>query len=231
MNRSRLSILLAMLLSLHIMTIAGAQPPAPAAPVGTAFTYRGRLRTGATAVTARCDFQFSLWNAASAGSRVGSVLSTNNIQVSDGRFNVTLDFGAAAFDGQGRWLLVAVRCPTGSGGFTSLPPRQALASSPYATRATTAGSVAWASITGKPAGFADDVDNTGGGVPVPLNLTGSSVNPILNVSNNGQPNIPNNNYALAIWGISPEGRGIEGQSTRGFGVAGFSATECWRFWP
>jgi hypothetical protein len=183
-----------------------------AAPVGTAFIYQGRLRTGTAVVNRSCDFQFSLWNAASAGTRIGGVLSTNGVAVTDGRFSVSLDFGAAAFDGQGRWLQVAVRCPTGGGGFTTLAPRQALAPAPYATRAATASSVSWASITGKPAGFADNVDNTG--VTVPLNLSGSTNNILLTASNSGP----------AILGSSATGRGVEGDSNSNIGVAGFSTS-------
>jgi hypothetical protein len=194
-----------------------------AAPVGTAFTYQGRLRTGTTAVNRSCDFQFSLWNAASAGTRIGGVLSTNGVAVTDGRFSVSLDFGAAAFDGQGRWLQVAVRCPTGGGGFTTLAPRQALAPAPYATRAATASSVSWASITGKPAGFADNVDNTG--VTVPLNLSGSNSAAILSVTNTGQGRAglfatgQTNTAALRADNTGSNGVGLYGQAVGANSIA------------
>ncbi|MFL5802785.1 MAG: hypothetical protein ACJ8CR_13720 [Roseiflexaceae bacterium] len=245
MNRSRISILLALLISLHVVAIAGAQPPVPAALVGSAFTYQGRLRTGTTPVNNGCDFQFSLWNAASGGTRIGGVLSTNNVTVSEGRFTVSLDFGAAAFDGNGRWLQVAVRCPTGVGGFTTLLPRQPLAPAPYAVRATTAGSVPWSRITGIPAGFADGIDNGGASysaglgltlvgtqfqVAVPLNLSGSITSPIIAAQSSGADGTGlsgkanNGTAAYGVWGVSSDGLGVVGEATGGLGVAGLSTS-------
>ena len=58
---------------------------------------------------------------------------TENIGVIAGLFTVYgLDFGPGAFNGQPRFVEVRVRCPTGSGQFTKLDPRQELAPSPYA---------------------------------------------------------------------------------------------------
>jgi hypothetical protein len=41
-------------------------------------------------------------------------------------------FGANAFNGEARWLQIAVRSPAGGGGFTTLAPRQAITATPYA---------------------------------------------------------------------------------------------------
>jgi hypothetical protein len=49
-----------------------------------------------------------------------------------------------------------VRCPTGSGSYTTLSPRQALTPVPYALYATGAH---WSGIGGVLIGFADGVDN------------------------------------------------------------------------
>ena len=54
-----------------------------------------------------------------------------NHTVTNGLFTVTLDFGTAAFQGDARWLQIAVR-PTGGGSYTTLAPRQALTATPYA---------------------------------------------------------------------------------------------------
>ncbi len=43
-----------------------------------------------------------------------------------------LDFGDKAFEGDERWLAIAVRCPAGSGTYTTLNPRQLLSAVPYA---------------------------------------------------------------------------------------------------
>jgi len=54
-------------------------------------------------------------------------------------FTFTLDFGAA-FDGNARWLEIAVGPGASAGVYTNLTPRQAIAATPYALRALNAGS-------------------------------------------------------------------------------------------
>jgi hypothetical protein len=58
----------------------------------------------------------------------------NNVTITEGSFTVLLDFGATAFNGDARWLQIAVRSPAGSGVFTTLSPRQELTATPYALR-------------------------------------------------------------------------------------------------
>lgn len=102
------------------------------AQVGQQFTYQGRLENNDATVTGTCDFKFSLFDAASNGAQVGTTQTLTGKSVSDGYFNVTLDFGDGAFDGEARWLAIQVRCPSGSGTYTTLTPRQALTAAPYA---------------------------------------------------------------------------------------------------
>ncbi|MBC7261593.1 MAG: hypothetical protein H5T63_06235, partial [Chloroflexi bacterium] len=103
------------------------------AVVGTAFTYQGQLQKDGSPVNGNCDFQFSLWNAASSGAQIGTTQPKTNVAVSNGYFTIPdLDFGAGAFQGDARWLAVSVRCPAGSGSYTTLSPRQALTAVPYA---------------------------------------------------------------------------------------------------
>jgi hypothetical protein len=106
---------------------------AVSAQMGTAFTYQGELNQSGTGVSASCDFQFSLFDAASAGTQVGATQTRSNVAVSNGLFTISnLDFGAGAFNGEARWLQIGVRCPAGSGSYTVLTPRQALTPTPYA---------------------------------------------------------------------------------------------------
>lgn len=105
---------------------------APAADIGPSFTYQGFLEQGGVAVTGACDFEFRLFGAATGGTQIGPVQSKSGQVMDQGRFTVELDFGAAANDGQARWLQIAARCPSGSGSFTTLTPRQALSATPYA---------------------------------------------------------------------------------------------------
>lgn len=102
------------------------------APVGDAITYQGWLQQNDVAVQGVCDLRFSLFDAAANGTQVGSTLERANHAVNSGYFTVSdLDFGAV-FTGAARWLAVAVRCPAGSGNFTTLTPRQPLTPAPYA---------------------------------------------------------------------------------------------------
>ena len=116
-----------------------AQAPA-GTPLGTAFTYQGRLDQAGSPITAACDFRFDLYNAATGGARVAAA-TASNVAVTDGLFTVpSLDFGGNAFAGEARWLELAVGCPSPSSSFTPITPRQALAAAPYALYARVAGS-------------------------------------------------------------------------------------------
>jgi hypothetical protein len=82
-----------------------------ATPLGTAFSYQGKLSTGPSALTGLYDFNFTLWNAATGGTQLGGTNfnAFNAVPVTNGVFSVTLDFGAGAFTSEARWLEIAVR--------------------------------------------------------------------------------------------------------------------------
>ncbi|HVF73355.1 MAG TPA: hypothetical protein VM940_17265 [Chthoniobacterales bacterium] len=106
------------------------------APVGTAFTYQGQLRRSGAAYNGTCNFEFSLWDAASAGTQQGRTQSINSVTVVNGLFTVEIDFphplfNEARISGQARWLGTSVQC-SGDDGFTPLDPRQPLTAVPYA---------------------------------------------------------------------------------------------------
>ncbi len=101
--------------------------------MGTAFTYQGQLRKDGSPVNDRCDFRFSLWNAASGGVQIGSAQTHSNVEVNNGLFTIpNLSFGTGYFNGDARWLQISVCCPAGSGSYTALSPRQKLNPAPYA---------------------------------------------------------------------------------------------------
>ena len=116
---------LGVLLALAVPTLAGSG-------MGTAFTYRGSLTQAGSPYTGQCDFQFGLWDSSLAGIQIGSTQTRSSVAVASGVFDVSMDFGATAFNGQARWLETAVRCPANTGGYTTLSPRQALTPMPYA---------------------------------------------------------------------------------------------------
>ena len=108
--------------------------PAVETPLGTSFSYQGQLRQGGLPVNDSADFVFTLWDAETAGNRIGAVVSVYDVSVVNGLFNANLDFGAGALNGQARWLQVDVRSPAGpaGGAFVTLLPRQRIMPAPYA---------------------------------------------------------------------------------------------------
>jgi hypothetical protein len=107
---------------------------AAAQSVGTGFTYQGRLTNPGGPVTGACDFDFSLWDGPVIGAQIGLAQGVGAVAVSGGLFTVQLNaagqFGANAFNGQARWLQVAVKC-AGDPAFVVLS-RQPLTPTPYA---------------------------------------------------------------------------------------------------
>ncbi|MBW6465591.1 MAG: hypothetical protein K0B06_03710, partial [Brevefilum sp.] len=129
--------------------------------LGTGFTYQGQLKSSDVPYSGACDFTFGLYDALTEGGQIGP-LTLTNVNVDEGYFTVQLDYGPNAFQGDNRWLEIAVRCPAGGGSYTPLSPRQFLSAAPYALFAKTAAfanQVPWAGISGMPPGFADGVDD------------------------------------------------------------------------
>ena len=124
---------------------------ANAAPMGSAFTYQGRLNFGgAPAADGLYDFRFTLHDAATLGSPIGSAVSASALPVTNGLFTTQLDFGAPAFtSGEARWLQLEVNT-NGVMPLAALNPRQRLAPTPqaiYAGNAATASAVAPGAVT------------------------------------------------------------------------------------
>ena len=133
--------------------------PLWAQPIGTAFTYQGRLVDAGIPAEGPYDLQFVLLDAPSGGSQVGPLLTRDDVVVTSGLFVVSLDFGPV-FGGSKRWLEVRVRPGASTGAYAPLTPLQEVAPAPNAVFSAT---TPWAGVSGKPPGFADDVDNDSGG--------------------------------------------------------------------
>jgi hypothetical protein len=99
---------------------------------GTAFTYQGRLVDQGNVANGRYEMEFGLWSALSSGTRVAGPLTNSAVNVSNGIFTVTIDFGSGAFNGSGRWLQIGVRTNGSSAAFPLLTPRQPVTPAPYA---------------------------------------------------------------------------------------------------
>jgi hypothetical protein len=109
-----------------------------AAPLGTAFTYQGRLNDTNGPVTGYYDFFFALYDSATGDTgQIGSTMIPYwSKPVTNGLFTVSLDFGDV-FTGNATWLQILVRTNYG-GAFTTLTPRQPLTPAPYAMMAGSA---------------------------------------------------------------------------------------------
>lgn len=103
-------------------------PSAPSEQAGGAFTYQGQLRKSGRPLTGTCDASFYLYTGAQDGYILGSVFSPS-LYVRDGLFTIALDFGAAAFNGEARWLETEVGCDETP---VTLSPRTRLNPAPYA---------------------------------------------------------------------------------------------------
>jgi trimeric autotransporter adhesin len=124
-------------LSFASVLLASLLSSTTAAPLGTAFTYQGRLNDGTNPANGNYDLTFTLYGTVANGSAVAGPL-TNTVAVSNGLFAVALDFGAGVFTGEARWLEMGVRPNSAVGDFTILQPRQPVMPTPYALHAASA---------------------------------------------------------------------------------------------
>jgi hypothetical protein len=211
----------------------------PLTTLGTSFTYQGKLTDGGAPANGNYDIRFIMYDAESGGSQVGNTIQKTNVPVTNGLFTVDLDFGttlvvptpspaaspspsvsptvtavptayvASVFDGNARWLEIAVR-PGGSGNApTVLSPRQPVSPVPYAFYAKAAGGfVAPLSAAGASSGAngALDITQTGTGIGIA-----------------GRRTTGDSSAFPAIYGLNTGGgAGVQGESTftNGFGVQG-----------
>lgn len=217
-HRNRFNLLIACLLILFTITPMlspiQAQEPKPqdnaglrGSPLDSAFTYQGRLvdNSTGTPTAGPCDFQFSLWDTAGGGTQIGSTQIKTNVTLSNGYFSSALDFGVTAFQGEARYLQIGVRCPAGSGGYTTLTGRIALTGTPYA-HSLRPGAV----ISGASTGTILSAQNTntfGGAVAGSVGAA-SGLTPIT---------------GAGVWGDSSSVPGVAGTSKSAVGVFGWSS--------
>ena len=183
------------------------------AAVGGAFTYEGQLIRSGQPYSGSCDFRFTLWNAETSGTQIGSEEQEAAVNVDNGLFVVSLNdsgqFGDV-FNGQSLWLEILVRCPTGSGEYTTLTPRQPLTATPYAMYSV---STPWDGLLGVPAGFADGIDDGSSYTAGPglilsgseFSLDGDYVNTVI---------ISNTEYLSETFQMTIDGVCAEGSSIR-----------------
>ncbi len=110
----------------------------------TRVTYQGRLDQSGSPYTGNADMRFQMFDAATGGATVGPSVVRNAVPVTDGLFQVELDFGAEAFSKTPLWLQIVVEGK-------ELAPRQPITAAPVAIQALNATNAG--DIDGVSAGF------------------------------------------------------------------------------
>ncbi len=103
----------------------------------TTFGYEGQLSEGSLPAEGIYDLRVTLFDASSDGTRVGGPITNLAVQVHQGLFTTTLDFGVAPMPGV-HWLELAVRRFEEGAPFTELLPRQPITAVPSALRSAVA---------------------------------------------------------------------------------------------
>jgi hypothetical protein len=112
--------------------MAGLAQVGKAAPMGTAWTYQGRLMDANNPADGLYDLQFALFaDPILSGSQIGPTVEANDIDIIDGYFTVELDFGDKTFNGDARWLEIGIRPWDSEERHTLLTPRQEVTPVPY----------------------------------------------------------------------------------------------------
>ncbi|GAA5528946.1 tail fiber domain-containing protein [Herpetosiphon gulosus] len=136
MIRKRYLLLIALVLASTWLVPAAAQdqtnqqPSAVLAPSGEIITYQGMLRESGSLANGVFDFQFGLYAESTGGTALGLV-TRNDVSVSNGLFTSELTFSEGLFNGESRWIELAVKADASST-YTTLTPRQQVTAAPLA---------------------------------------------------------------------------------------------------
>lgn len=148
----------------------------------TSIAYQGQVMQAGSPYNGQADLEFALFDAAEDGVQVGPTVSVEDHLISTGLFQVDLDFGPGAFDGQPRWLEVRVNN-------LALTPRQLVQAAPMALHALTTSEPSPWTVSGSNIHF--DSGRVGIGLDEPLaplhvvgsGLFGNSANSIDGTNN------------------------------------------------
>lgn len=106
-------------------------------PLTTTFIYQGELVENGTLANGLYDFRLTPFDELVGGNQVAQPEVYSNIPVTNGRFQIPLDFGSFPFGGSRRWLAIEVRA-AGGPILDLLAPRQEITATPYAIHALNA---------------------------------------------------------------------------------------------
>ena len=157
-NQTKLNSLMKTNLKIYLLLLALLSLPGVAHAQGTAISYQGRLNDGSAPATGLYDFTFSVYDADVGPTEVliAGPLALDAVPVTNGLFNVALDFGPDIFTSPARWLQISVRA-NGVGDLTLLTPRTPLLPTPYSIFAASAADVVNGSVVKSLNTLKDDV--------------------------------------------------------------------------
>ncbi|MBK9657513.1 MAG: hypothetical protein IPO66_19590 [Rhodanobacteraceae bacterium] len=121
--------------------------PLHAQTLGPAFSYQGQLMDSGVPANGLYDLQACLFDGLVSTTLLACAAANEDVPVAGGLFSVALDFGAAPFVGQQRYLELRVRQGASSGSYTILSPRQLIRALPEALRANSA---PWSGLSAVP---------------------------------------------------------------------------------
>ena len=174
-----------------------------AALADTTFTYQGRLDSSGQPHSGTVGMDFRLYAAPTGGSALAEDLG-HSVQVTDGLFQVELDFGGQPFD-EGLWLDITVDSQ-------GLAPRQPINGAPFANRAQSARNAqALAGDCPSPTGAPDDEMVRVGGICIDVYeaslwdapVGGNQITGAIPCSADGQD--CDNIWARSVAGVQPRG--------------------------
>lgn len=159
-------------LAAALMLVAAFLCGTTASANGTVFTYQGHLEASGSPASGLHDLRFRLFDNLAAGVQVGPTVCVDNVDVVDGVFTVSLDFGQQYATQDARFLEVQVRDDSGlgcadSGGFTTVTPRQEVMATPRASHADAAFTLDAADGSPAAAVYVDETGEVGIGTTNP----------------------------------------------------------------
>jgi len=105
---------------------------------GAPFTYQGVLSDSGRPAQSAYDLRFRIYGAEAGGIALAEPVYADDLIIQSGHFVAMLEFGEGVFNGDRRWLEIAVRSADSLADYTILNPRQLITAAPYAITAANA---------------------------------------------------------------------------------------------